>query len=50
MDLPFGWPASFDVTTGEDRFGFDEPVGDKPDLGGIVILENWIGEFARPGQ
>ncbi|HET6277349.1 MAG TPA: hypothetical protein VFG08_01050, partial [Candidatus Polarisedimenticolia bacterium] len=44
--LIFGWPAGFAVSPGGDRFVIAQAVGDEPDLGGIVVLENWLGEFA----
>jgi len=48
--LIFGWPPGFDVTAQGDRFVVAQAVSDKPDSGGIVVLENWNAEFARPRQ
>jgi len=47
--LIFDWPPGFDVSAHEDRFVISQPVGDQPETGGIVVTENWVAEFARPG-
>jgi Tol biopolymer transport system component len=46
--LVFGWPPGFDVSANDDRFVICQPVGDKQEVNGIVVLENWLGEFTRP--
>jgi Tol biopolymer transport system component len=43
--LMYGWPPGFAVAPGGDRFVVAQPVGDEQDVSGIVVLENWIGEF-----
>jgi hypothetical protein len=48
--LMFGWPPGFDVSAGGDRFVVAQPVGAEQDLGGIVVLENWLGEFAAKAR
>jgi serine/threonine protein kinase len=48
--LIFGWPPGFDVTAQGDRFVIAQALNEKQDLGGIVLLENWDGDFARPRQ
>ena len=45
--LIFGWPAGFDVSPQDDRFVVVQPVEGKPDVNGIVVLENWSREFPR---
>jgi len=46
--LIFGWPPGFDVSPQGDRFVISQPVGEEPEENGIVVLENWSREFARP--
>jgi eukaryotic-like serine/threonine-protein kinase len=46
--LIFGWPPGFDVTAQEDRFVIVAPVEERADINGIVVQENWAGEFTRP--
>jgi hypothetical protein len=46
--LIFGWPPGFDVSAQGDKFVIVQALNDKQAAGGIVILENWTGEFARP--
>jgi hypothetical protein len=48
--LMFGWPPGFDVSAEGDRFVVAQPVGAEQDLGGIVVLENWLGEFAAKAR
>jgi Tol biopolymer transport system component len=43
--LIFGWPPGFDVSPQEDRFVIVQPLNDKQDLSGIVVVENWSREF-----
>ena len=46
--LIFGWPPGFDVSADGKRFVIAQPVGEHQDTSGIIVVENWIGEFARP--
>jgi serine/threonine-protein kinase len=41
----FGWPPGFDVAADDSRFVFCQPIGEAPDMGGIVVVENWHREF-----
>ena len=42
-----GWPAGFDVSPQEDRLVIVQPVDEKPDANGIVVLKNWSREFTH---
>ena len=46
--LIFGWPPGFDVSPQGDRFVISQGVGEEQEDNGIVVLENWPREFARP--
>jgi Tol biopolymer transport system component len=46
--LIFSWPPGFDVSAQGDRFVIVQALDDKQARGGIVVLENWTGEFAHP--
>ena len=48
--LIFGWTPGFDVSPQDDRFVIVQPLDTKQDLSGIVVIENWFREFARPGR
>jgi hypothetical protein len=48
--LILGWPPGFDVSPGEERFVVPQPVAEKQENGGIVVVENWLGEFSSPGK
>lgn len=45
--LIYGWPAGFDVSPEDDKFVIVQPVEEKADVNGIVVLENWSREFTR---
>jgi hypothetical protein len=45
--VPYNAPPGFDVAPDEQRFVLAVPVSDRVDQDGIVVLENWLGEFAR---
>jgi len=46
--LIFGWPPGFEVSADGQRFVIAQPVGGDQDRSGILVVENWFGEFARP--
>jgi Tol biopolymer transport system component len=46
--LIFGWPPGFEVSADGQRFIIAQPVGGNQDKSGILVVENWFGEFARP--
>ncbi len=48
--LVFGWPPGFDVEPGGERFIVAQSVGGSQELSGIIVLENWIGEFEGAGR
>ena len=48
--LIFGWTPGFDVSPQDDRFVIVQPIDSHRDLSGIVVVENWFREFARPGS
>ena len=48
--LIFGWPPGFDVSPQGDKFVIVQALNDKQGEGGIVVLENWTGEFAHPSR
>jgi len=50
-ELVFGWPPGFDVSPQGDRFVFTEPMeSQSPERGGIVVIENWLRDFASPAR
>jgi hypothetical protein len=46
--LIFTWPPGFDVSAQGDKFVIVQALNDKQGESGIVVLENWTGEFAHP--
>ncbi len=45
----FGWPPGFDVSADGQRFVIAEAVGgEEQNVSGILVVENWFAEFARP--
>ncbi|HZM70522.1 MAG TPA: hypothetical protein VFB95_09155, partial [Candidatus Cryosericum sp.] len=46
--LIFGWPPGFEVSPQDDRFLVAHAVEERTDKSGIMMVENWMGEFARP--
>ena len=47
-NLIFGWPPGFDVSPRDDRFLISQALEDKGEENGIIVLENWLREFAHP--
>jgi serine/threonine-protein kinase len=45
--LIFGWPPGFEVSADGRRFIVAEAVGGDKRSSGILVVENWSGEFAR---
>ncbi|HZM69257.1 MAG TPA: protein kinase [Candidatus Cryosericum sp.] len=46
--LIFGWPPGFDVSPQDDRFLVAHAVEEGMDKSGIMMVENWMSEFAHP--
>jgi Tol biopolymer transport system component len=44
--LVFGWPAGFDVSPDGERFAVCRAVEQERSSSGIIIVENWPGEFS----
>jgi hypothetical protein len=46
--LIFSWSPGFDVSAQGDKFVIVQALNDKQAEGGVVVLENWTGEFVHP--
>jgi serine/threonine-protein kinase len=46
--LIFAWPPGFDISPQDDRFLIAHAAQERADQGGIMVVENWMGEFNRP--
>jgi hypothetical protein len=43
--LIFGWPPGFDVSADGERFVVCRAVEQERSTSGVIIVENWLGEF-----